>query len=295
MRQPTLILGAQGQLGRALASEFGRTHEVTEAVHRRPLPGQRTADLTDAEGMVSLLHQVQPRWILIAGAFCNVDLCETETETCRRVNTEGPRLIGEWARGHGGKAVYYSTDHVFDGSTDSCSESDPVNPLNIYASSKAEGEAALRETLPDAHLILRTSGLYGPDAARKNFVIRLVDTLRAGETVPLPSDQWGSPTYTEDLASTTRFLLEKELAGTYHATGPDFLPRVELALKICAFFKLDERLILPAPTHDLQQPARRPLRVRLNTDKLKSTGAPASRSIAEGLRALQETFFRGAA
>lgn len=286
MKTTTLILGARGQLGRALASEFGGTGEVIETVHRNPLAGQQTADLSDASGLITLMDQIRPGLILIAGAFCNVDLCETETQACRRVNTEGPRVIAEWARNHGGTVVYYSTDHVFDGSLPEYRESDPVRPLSVYAASKAEGEAAVRNALPDAHLILRTSGLYGPDAARKNFVIRLVDRLRAGETVRLPSDQWGSPTATRDLASATRFLLEKDLRGTYHATGPDFLPRTELARRICTFFKLDERLIVPTPTQELQQPAKRPLRVKLNTGKLKSAGAPAFRSIEQGLAIL---------
>lgn len=286
MKTKTLILGARGQLGRALASEFGGTGEVIETVHRNPSAGQQTADLSDAGGLITLMDRIRPGLILIAGAFCNVDLCETEARACRRVNAEGPGVIAEWARNHGGTVVYYSTDHVFDGSLPEYSESDAVRPLSVYAASKAEGEAAVRNALPDAHLILRTSGLYGPDAARKNFVIRLVDRLRAGETVRLPSDQWGSPTATQDLASATRFLLEKDLRGTYHATGPDFLPRTGLAHRICAFFKLDERLIVPTPTQELQQPAKRPLRVKLNTGKLKSAGAPAFRSIEQGLTVL---------
>lgn len=286
MKTKTLILGARGQLGRALTLEFRGTGEVVEAVHRNPSAGQQTADLSESGGLITLMDRVRPGLILIAGAFCNVDLCETETQACRRVNAEGPGVIAEWARNHGGTVVYYSTDHVFDGSLPEYSESDAVRPLSVYAASKAEGEAAVRSALPDAHLILRTSGLYGPDAARKNFVIRLVDRLRAGETVPLPSDQWGSPTTTQDLASATRFLLGKDLRGTYHATGPDFLPRTELARRVCAFFKLDDRLIVPTPTQELQQPAKRPLRVKLNTQKLKSAGAPAFRSIEQGLAIL---------
>lgn len=289
MRRPTLVIGANGQLGRALSSEFRGIQEIIEAVHRRPLTGQQMADLTDTDGLIALLNRLRPGWILIAGAFCNVDLCETEVQVCRRVNTEGPRVVAGWARDHGGTVAYYSTDHVFDGSIPACLESDPVHPLNVYASSKAEGETAVRSALPDAHLILRTSGLYGPDAARKNFIIRLVDQLRTGKKVPIPSDQWGSPTTTADLAAATRFLLEKNLLGTYHATGPDFLPRPELARRVCACFNLDERLLAPVPTVELRQPAKRPLRVQLNTGKLKSAGALPFRSVEEGLISLKKT------
>lgn len=292
MRQKTLIIGANGQLGRALSLEFRRDHDVIEAVHRRPSAGQQTADLADTAGLTALLDRLRADWILIAGAFCNVDLGETQAETCRHINVEGPRAVAGWARNHGGTVVYYSTDHVFDGSVPVRSESDEPRPVNVYASSKAEGETVIRSTLPDAHLILRTSWLYGPDAGRKNFVIRLVDDLRAGKSLRVPSDQWGSPTATADLAAATRFLLEKGLRGTYHATGPDYLSRTELAHRICAYFHLDESRITPTPTHELRQPAKRPLRIQLKTEKLRSTGAPAFRPVEEGLAALRETFFR---
>lgn len=286
MRKKVLILGAGGQLGQALGLEFRSTHESVEAVHRSPQPGQRTTELTDLPGTTALLDQVRPDWILIAAAFCNVDLCETERERCRQINALAPQAVAEWARNRGARVVYYSTDHVFDGTAPAYSEEDPVSPLSVYASAKVEGEAAVRELLPEGHLILRTSGLYGPETTRKNFVVRLVDQLRAGETVRVPSDQWGSPTYNQDLARITRFLLEKGIRGTYHAVGPDFLPRIELARQVCSAFGLDEWRLAPIETLLLRQPARRPLRVRLKRERLDATGAPPMRTIAAGLKAL---------
>jgi len=288
MRKKVLILGAGGQLGQALGQEFRSTHESLEAVHHSPQPGQLTVELADPRGTTELLDRTRPDWILIPAAFCNVDLCETERERCRQVNALGPRTVAEWARANGARVVYYSTDHVFDGAAPAYSEEDPVSPLSVYARAKVEGEQAVRELLPEGHLILRTSGLYGPEAARKNFVVRLVDQLRAGETVRVPSDQWGSPTYNQDLAGITRFLLEKGAHGTYHAVGPDFLPRIELARKVCSAFRLDERLLEPVETSQLRQPARRPLRVRLNTRRLESSGAPPPRPLAAGLETLKK-------
>ena len=286
MRKKVLLLGAGGQLGQALAEEFRSAYVSVEAVHRSPHSGQLTVELADPRGTLELLGRVRPDWILIAAAFCNVDLCETEREKCRRVNALGPRTVAEWARENGARAVYYSTDHIFDGTAPAYSEEDPASPLSVYASAKVEGEAAVRELLPEGHLILRTSGLYGPETARKNFVIRLVDQLRAGKTVHVPSDQWGSPTYNQDLARVTRFLLEKGARGTYHTVGPDFLPRIELARKICSAFGLDERRLVPVETSLLRQTARRPLRVRLKRERLEATGAPPMRTVAAGLKAL---------
>ncbi|MBI1952772.1 MAG: NAD(P)-dependent oxidoreductase [Candidatus Omnitrophica bacterium] len=287
MGRRVLVLGAGGQLGMALVQKFQGAYEVMEAVHRGPKPGRPLVDLADAAGTLRLLDRLAPDWILIAGAYCNVDGCESEAELCRRVNVEGPRSVARWARGRGAIVVFYSTDHVFDGSLASASEESPVHPLNRYAQSKVEGEQAVREELPESHLILRTSSLYGPDQARKNFVLRLADRLVAGGTVRVASDQWGSPTATSDVAGATRFLLEKDRTGTFHAVGPDFLSRIDFAHRICASFGLDARRVIAVPTEELHQPARRPLRVRLGTRKLSAAGAEPFSNVELGLAALK--------
>lgn len=288
MPKRVLILGAGGQLGIALGEAFRFGHEAVEAVHRSPGPGQRTVELTDGTNLTRLLDEVRPEWILTAAAFCHVDRCETEPELCRRVNVEGPGTIAQWASSQGAVVVYYSTDHVFDGTLPRYSEEDRVHPLNAYASSKAQGEEVLRKRLPNDHLILRTCGLYGPDPGRKNFVIRLADQIRSGKRVRVPSDQWGAPTLTQDLARVTRFLLEKGLRGTYHATGPEFLPRMEFARRICEAFDLDPHLLVAVETCRMGQVAPRPLRVRLSTKRLEATGAPPMRSPRVGLSLLRK-------
>jgi len=281
-----LLIGASGQLGQALAAAFVRDHRVIPAAHRHARPGDLDLDLGDTERVMAVLNETKPDLILVAGAMCAVDRCELETEACRRINVSGPRVVAEYARDHGRFVVYYSTDHVFDGDRDLYRESDPIGPLNVYARSKADGEAALRELLPDRHLILRTSWLYGPDAQRMNFALRCVDSIRAGRSVQVPADQWGSPTYTEDLAHATRFLVERGHAGTFHATGPEFVSRSVLARKVCARFGLDEGLIVPKLTSELGQAARRPLRVRLDCTKLSETGARGFRGVDRGLETL---------
>jgi len=285
MRQRCLVIGASGQLGRALCSVFQKDAEVVRA-YRVPLPGQRRMDLSDPAGMLKELEEIRPHWILIAGAFCNVDLAQSQRQLCFKVNVEGPRTLCEYAARSGSVVVYYSTDQVFDGTLSTFHEEAPVHPLNAYAQSKVEGEKVVRETLPRQHLILRTTGLYGPDLRRRNFILRLVDQLSKGEGVRVAEDLWGMPTYTEDLACVTQFLLDRDERGTFHATGPELMKRTSLALQACRVFKLDSALLIPTATADLKQPAQRPLRVPLSGRKLKMIGAPCFRNVQEGLQNL---------
>lgn len=243
-------------------------------------------DLGDADATRSVLHDVAPDVILVAGAMCNVDLCETEPDACRRTNTRGPEVVAEYARAHGGRVVFFSSDHVFDGREAAYVETDAVNPLNAYARSKALAEEALRALLPERHVIIRTGWVYGPDPQRRNFMLRLIDRVRAGESVPIPSDQWGSPTYTEDLADATHDLVMRRETGTFHATGPELVTRAGLARTVCEHFELDPSHLLIQPTASLGQPAHRSLRVLLDCGKLQALGLAPFRGVAEGLRRL---------
>jgi dTDP-4-dehydrorhamnose reductase len=281
-----LVVGASGQLGHALVGTFGAKHEVIGSGYRHAAPGQLVIDLGDPPSLVSALDAANPDLILIAGAQTHVDRCETETAECERINVEGPREVARWAGARGAVVVYYSTDHVFAGGEQRFTESDPIAPMNAYARSKAAGEAAVRTALPGSHLVLRTSWLYGPDPARRNFALRLVDRLRQGESANIPSDQWGCPTYTEDLAVATLALLECGATGTFHACGAEIIDRVGLACRICHRFAVPASGVIPTPTAALGQAAPRPLRVAMDCGKLTRTIDVRFRDLEAGLSSL---------
>ena len=281
-----LLIGASGQLGHALEKKFSNG-SLTTASYRHVRTGDLKVDLGDFETMELVLRDTRPDVILIAGAMCHLDRCVREPELCARINTLGPGRIASYASEHNARVVFFSTDHVFDGAKTSYTESDSVNPLNVYSRSKARAEELLRETLPNAHLIVRTGWVYGPDVQRRNFILGLIDRLSAGQEVTVPSDQWGSPTYTEDLAEATRYLLTRGAFGTFHATGPELCDRATLAFKICEEFGLERTLLVAKPTNEMPQTARRSLRVSLDCSKLYGLGVPAFRHIQDGFQSLR--------
>ena len=284
----TLIIGATGQLGTALARVFAGAGPMTTTGHDHAAVGQLKLDLSDRAALLEMLEATPADVIAIAGAMCHVDGCEIDPERCARINVEGPRTVAEHARRVGAFVVLYSTDHVFDGvRNEPYVESDSVAPLNVYSRSKVEAEHAVRTLLPDCHLVLRTSWVYGPDPHRRNFALRLVDRLATGERVDVPADQWGSPTYTADLAQATRVLVERRRTGTFHATGPDFVNRALLSRMICSCFGLDPSRIVPRPTVVLGQAARRPNRVQLDTSQLRAAEVAPFRSVVSGLQDLR--------
>lgn len=282
-----LLIGGSGQLGTALRAVFAPSNHVLSTACRQPRPGHVLLDLADAAAARALVDEWRPDLVLLAGAMCRVDHCEEDPELCVRINVSGPAAVAEAAAAHHARVVFFSTDHVFDGMQPLYREEDACHPLSVYARSKMEAEEAIRVAAPERHLIIRTGWVYGPDLQRRNFVLKLVDRLATGATtIAVPFDQWGSPTYTDDLAAAVRFLVGHGATGTFHATGPEFIDRVSLAHRVCEAFALDPSRVVPTPTSALGQMARRSLAVRLDCDKLRSTGAPQFRRIAAGLEAL---------
>jgi dTDP-4-dehydrorhamnose reductase len=90
-----------------------------------------------------------------------------------------------------------STDFVFNGRQGTpYGTAQAVDPLGVYGSSKAAGEAAALQ-LPDAR-VLRTSWVYGP--VGRNFCLTLLRLHREKPELGVVADQVGCPTATHTLA-----------------------------------------------------------------------------------------------
>ncbi len=244
------------------------------------------ANCSNAWDVARVLDATEPDCILFAGAMAFVDGCETEPGLAVRANAHGPSAVASYARAHGIKFAFFSSDYVFDGSPvhpGPYLESAQPNPLNVYGRSKLQGERATLRLHPEA-LILRTSWVYGTDAAGKNFLGTLLRQLAAGQRIRVPSDQISTPTYNRDLAKATLQLIAAGAFGVVHVTGPELMSRGELALRVASFFGLDSSLIEAVPTSELGQIAKRPLASGLVSERLgRGLPAIAMHTLAEAL------------
>jgi len=110
--------------------------------------------------------------------------------------------------------------------------------VNVYGSTKLAGEVAVMEEDPNS-LILRTTGVYGPEKQGKNFVYQLCAALGAGRDMPCATDSFGTPTYNRDLAAMTVGLVDAYAAGIYHCVGPETMNRHAFAVHVADTLGLD--------------------------------------------------------
>ncbi|WP_067437612.1 sugar nucleotide-binding protein [Nocardioides jensenii] len=200
----TLILGAGGQLGRALAAEFPSAHAV----------GRAELDITDTAALRAWpWHEYDT--VLNAAAHTAVDAAETERADAWAANATGPAVLASIAREHRLTLVHFSSDYVFDGTATSYDEDAALCPLGVYGQSKAAGDLAVA-TAP-RHYLIRTSWVIG---AGHNFVATMARLARDGVSPTVVDDQVGRLTFTAELARATRHLLTTRSSyGTYNVTG----------------------------------------------------------------------------
>ena len=278
-----LVIGGAGLVGshirRALS---GRATAVT--YRRTAVPGGTPLDVTDAAAVQDHVRASRPDVVILTAAEPYVERCESEPEATRRVNVEGTRNVASAAAEIGAVLVVLSSEYVFDGTSGAYSEDDRTAPLNEYGRQKVAIEAIAR--LSGRHLICRTSGVFGDEPERKNFVLQLVDALRAGRPFTVPSDQVITPTDAGSLSRAVVELVERGLRGTFHVAGPERLARTEFAQRVVAAFDLDPAGLRAAPTAELGLKARRPLRAGLRDDKLRAALGHGLVPVDDALREL---------
>ncbi len=202
-----LILGAAGQVGRAVVAARPKAHQCI-ALDRTEL------DITDAQAVAAALQQHRIDCVVNCAAYTAVDLAESEPETARAINAAAVAGIVEAARSSGARLLHLSTDFVFDGrSSDAYRPDAATHPLSVYGSTKLDGERHVLG-LPQG-IVVRTSWVYA--AYGGNFVLTMLKLMRERNEVRVVSDQRGSPTWAGGLAQTLWRMLDKNLSGgIYH-------------------------------------------------------------------------------
>ncbi|MFA6888651.1 MAG: NAD(P)-dependent oxidoreductase [Candidatus Woesearchaeota archaeon] len=266
-----IIIGASGFLGHELLKDFSRFYDTMGTYCHHSVPQLHYLDITDSEKVISLLSSFNPDIVIYPAAQPWVDFCEQHPEESYTINVVGAFHVIDWCVQHNKKYVFVSSDYVFDGTSGPYSEEDFVHPLNVYGKHKLAVEQYIFQTQVQG-LIVRTTTVYGWESAGKNFVVKFIKTLQEGKEFILPSDQYATPTYVEDLSRAIVSLVQKNVTGIYHASGPQYMSRIEFAQCIAKIFSLSPLLIKGVSTSDLKQVALRPLYAGLKTDKIQRLG-----------------------
>jgi dTDP-4-dehydrorhamnose reductase len=260
-----LVTGANGQLGNELQKQLNET-----------FPGSviftdiDTLDLTDQKAVTTCVETNEITHIVNCASYTAVDRAEDEKLQCAQVNVDAVKNLAIAADTTGAKIIHFSTDYVFDGTNHRpYKESDKVNPLSHYGTTKRLGETSLLALAPEA-IIIRTAWLYSPYG--KNFVKTMLHLAETQSEVRVVCDQIGTPTYAKNLASAVVKVLQSRQwkPGIYNFTNEGVASWYDFAV---AIFRLAGKntKVIPIATEDYPTPATRPSYSILDKTRIKAT------------------------
>jgi len=229
---------------------------------------KREVDVLQEDAVQAQFETLSFTHVINCAAYTAVDQAEDEEEKAHALNAQAVETLAKCASAHGKKLIHFSTDYVFDGKASGYGEEAVTSPLSIYGKSKEAGEKLLQKYYPGSCLI-RTSWLFGKEG--NHFVKTMIRLMRERKELGVVSDQWGRPTYADDLAGATLSLLDA--SGTYHFanSGETTWHGFAEAIKKCLEEKsvsLKCHKIHPISTEEFDAKAERPKSSILKTEKL---------------------------
>lgn len=278
-KQKILVLGGKtGMLGQALVKAAkAQAHEAVTL-------GREDGDILDFEFLKEKITSLNPDVIFNAIAYTAVDNAEDDEQNAIAVNKRLPEMLACIVKDLPVYLLHYSTDFVFSGKQHiPYTEKDVPEPLSVYGATKLAGEQALAKL--DNCAVLRTAWLFGE--GRKNFVSTILKYAQERDSLRVVCDQYGSPTYTKDLAEMSFLIMQHRGVGIFHTVNTGQASWCELASEAVKMLNLTT-FVEPIETSEWPQKARRPHYSVLSTQKLQQEYGYTPRP---WVQALQEYIF----
>jgi dTDP-4-dehydrorhamnose reductase len=259
-----LIIGAYGQLGKALQAKYPNAIAAD----------RDTFDMTDQK-MVGGYDWSKVDVILNAAAYTNVDGAETDEGRMAawKINATAVGYLSKAAIEHGLTLVHVSSDYVFDGSRSPHPEDEDIAPLSVYGQAKAAGDIAA--SIATQHYVMRTHALIGDGP---NFVRTMISLAERNISPTVVADQITRLTFTPSLVDAIDHLLNtKAPYGIYNLSNDgDPASWADVTRTIFKELGRDDLTVTDTTTEEYfkSRPnvAPRPLKSYFDLSKIKDSG-----------------------
>jgi dTDP-4-dehydrorhamnose reductase len=260
-----VVFGASGQLGQCLKN-------VAEAQGENTIYFLATteANILDKEALKKIFETYKPAWCINCAAYTAVDKAEDDIDLAREINKTGAGNLSAFCLEYNSVFIHISTDFVFKGDKPNpLIESDIAEPINIYGTTKLEGELEVTRIL-EKYYILRTSWLYSEYG--NNFVKTMLKLGGERDELRIIADQVGTPTYAMDLAACILQIISADNAayGTYHYSNEGVASWYDFAKAIFDISGTKVK-VLPIRTSEYPTRAVRPAYSVMDKSKIKRT------------------------
>lgn len=285
------VTGAAGMLGTALLDCLEQQSVVLATDVRRGLQRPRISwrlfDLTENDDLRSWLRESVADVVVHCAGIIDVDECERRPDLARAVHVDAAETIASVQEQRGAMSVYVSTDSVFDGTgSGAYVESDAPNPLNIYASSKVEGERAV--LAHSGAVALRTNIFGWTSGGRASIAEWILEGLEAQSALRMFDDVMFSPINVSHLADAVWACIQIGASGLYHAGGGEVLSKFQFALEVADVFGLPTGCVRARSVEEAGLTAARPKNMALSSRRLSEALGVRLPGARDGLRLMRD-------
>ncbi|WP_253841712.1 sugar nucleotide-binding protein [Actinokineospora globicatena] len=241
-----LVTGACGQLGGHVTDLLARRGAAVLGIGRRGCPGGHGTvlpmDLRRAGDLDAVLRRYRPTHVVHLAAVSAPGAVAADPAAGWALNVGVTERLARYARDENAWLFYPSSDFIWAGSARRRYREDDV-PVErtAYAWTKLAGERAVLAA--DVGTVARLSLLHGdPLCPRRTTWTRVAAALRAGQEVPVCTDEYRTPVSLADAARIVVGLGERRVRGLVHVAGPEVLTPRDLVLRIADGLGVPPRL-----------------------------------------------------
>ena len=241
------ITGAAGMLGTSLLPVLQDCDHTVVATDIRFVDGDiGNLDVRNLGEMLRVISDFKPDLLIHLAAETDLEICEKQVDYAYETNFVGTQNACIVCRDLKIPLVYVSTAGVFDGTkSEPYTEFDTPNPINVYGSSKLQGEKIVREILPE-HYIVRAGWMIGGGDRDKKFVQKILAQLDDGvNAIHAVTDRTGTPTYAPAFSRVLEKLIQTSRYGTYHLACKGRASRFEVAREMLRILNRNDVALKP--------------------------------------------------
>jgi len=295
-KKKLFLAGGSGLLALNWALHCHETWDVCLGIHNRiisPTFASKMSILYQSfDELKNILSDANPDLVVNAAALTNIEYCQLNPGFAYLANVIFAEHIASACNYLQIPLVHISTDHLFSGLFPLATEKSLVNPVNIYASTKAEAEQKVLKACPNA-LVVRTNFYGWGSSYRSSLTDQIIKALQYGREFHAFTDVFFTPILATDLAYTIFELVEHDAFGVFNVVGNERLSKYEFAVSVVETFALPASLLHPISIEDKPLLVPRPLDLSLSNLKATNFLSRSFGNVADGLCRLRDQSSNG--
>jgi|SaaInlStandDraft_2_1057019.scaffolds.fasta_scaffold12634_3 dTDP-4-dehydrorhamnose reductase len=267
MSKKSILLIGKGFLGNAIFEEATRKNFQIIGTNYSNISNSTKLDITNIHSLENLIGKINPDYIINLASINDINYLEQNEKIANSINTRGPKNIAKIAQEKGIRFFHISTDSIFDGKTGNYSEVDTPKPINVYSSSKFQGELEIQK-YNNNHIILRTN-FYGFDLRDRYFFNWILKNFKEKNKIIGFDDVIFTPLDVKTLSKMIIELFDIRFKGILNLSSDKPVSKFEFILTSAKFCKIPESKIICGKQDDLKMIAKRPKNTSLDNSLAK--------------------------